>query len=489
MDTCERLPLFADESMDFVFSSHLLEHIENTQAALTEWWRVLKVGGYLVLYLPHAGLYPNIGEEGANPDHKHDFVPDDITGLMRLVGSWDLLRNESRDYDNGPGQPGNEYSFFQVFRKADHGMHVDMTAKPEKSACVVRYGGVGDMIQASSILPALKEAGYHVTMCTTPAGEEIVRHDPHIDDFLIQDKDQVPNHQLGEYWDALAARFDRFINLSESTEGSLLAMPGRAAYAWPASLRHSMMNHSYLEMVHSIAMVPRPFRAAFYPTEKEDRTASDRRGSMGRDNIVVLWVLRGTAPHKRTLYVDQVVARLLVVHKNIKVVLVGDPLCEILETGWEDEPRVIGRSGKWSIRETLAFARHADVVVGPETGVLNSVGCIKSVAKVVMLSHSSEKNLATGWENTIALAPSRDDAPCYPCHKMHQDWSTCLEHHYSEPFCERHGISTKGGILDCKTAACVAHVYPDAIYDAIETAAGLRGPALHVVKEAANGDQ
>ena len=48
-----RLGLFADESMNCVFSSHTLEHIEAHVSALREWWRLVKVGGHLVLYLPH----------------------------------------------------------------------------------------------------------------------------------------------------------------------------------------------------------------------------------------------------------------------------------------------------------------------------------------------------------------------------------------------------------------------------------------------------
>jgi len=47
------LRVFSDNSMDFVFSSHTLEHIEDTARALSEWWRVIKPGGYLILYLPN----------------------------------------------------------------------------------------------------------------------------------------------------------------------------------------------------------------------------------------------------------------------------------------------------------------------------------------------------------------------------------------------------------------------------------------------------
>lgn len=111
VETCERLPDFEDASQDFVFSSHLLEHIEDYASALKEWWRVIRPGGYLVLYLPHRDLYPRIGTAGSNPDHKHDFSQRDIERAMDgIEGGWDLLVNEFRD-------KGNEYSFFQVFKK------------------------------------------------------------------------------------------------------------------------------------------------------------------------------------------------------------------------------------------------------------------------------------------------------------------------------------------------------------------------------------
>src|SRR3990167_10232067 len=48
-----KLPMFADSCLDFIFSSHLLEHVEDYKSALKEWWRLVKVGGHLCLYLPH----------------------------------------------------------------------------------------------------------------------------------------------------------------------------------------------------------------------------------------------------------------------------------------------------------------------------------------------------------------------------------------------------------------------------------------------------
>lgn len=104
------MPMFASNYFDWVFSSHMLEHCENYGAVLKEMWRVIRNGGYLILYLPHCSFYPNIGTEGANPDHRHDFMPSDIVDAMKNIGSWDLIENQERNQDN-------EYSFFQVYKK------------------------------------------------------------------------------------------------------------------------------------------------------------------------------------------------------------------------------------------------------------------------------------------------------------------------------------------------------------------------------------
>ena len=109
----EDLSLFADNSFDGVYSSHLLEHLDDTEAVLTEWWRVIKVGGFLVLYLPDKEFYPNIGEPGANTDHVHDFTPEDIENIMIKLGSWDLVVNQRRNQ-------GLEYSFLQVYLRLEN---------------------------------------------------------------------------------------------------------------------------------------------------------------------------------------------------------------------------------------------------------------------------------------------------------------------------------------------------------------------------------
>ncbi len=81
-----------DTHFDFVYSSHCLEHVGDPRLALLNWWRVLKPGGHLILYVPHRDLYerrlslPSVW----NPDHKRFFLldrdePPDTVGLIPLI--------------------------------------------------------------------------------------------------------------------------------------------------------------------------------------------------------------------------------------------------------------------------------------------------------------------------------------------------------------------------------------------------------------------
>lgn len=381
-------------------------------------------------------LYRHFGklQEGIFPQAL-DFVvacnillPEAVASLVKVGGYACLimggrLRVLRRDPDSHPGK--SDWS------------EVDL-AIPPRSVCVVRYGGFGDMIQAANVLPALKREGYRVYMMTTPKGEEIVRHDPHIDEFLLQDTDQVPNEELGAYWAVQAARFERFINLSESIEGTLLAYPGRANHGWPISVRRRELNRNYLEWTAQLAEVPFARETRFYPTDEEEAAVSRfmaklRRRAAGVPAVGptnapatfnIMWTLAGSSVHKMYPHQDDVISQVLAQMPEATFTLTGDYACQLLEQGWENNHRVTCTSGRIGIRETLALAQRMDCVVGPETGVLNAVG-FEPMAKVCILSHSSPENLTKHWANTEAIEPPTH---CYPCHQLHHDRRHCPEH-------------------------------------------------------------
>lgn len=64
----------ADDSFDFVHSSHCLEHLVEPQEGLRNWLRIVRPGGYLIISVPDEDLY----EQGVfpstfNKDHKWTF--------------------------------------------------------------------------------------------------------------------------------------------------------------------------------------------------------------------------------------------------------------------------------------------------------------------------------------------------------------------------------------------------------------------------------
>ena len=81
-----------DYGYDYVYSSHTLEHMINPSIALSNWWRVLKKGGYLIIYIPDRDLYEKKKTlpSNWNLDHKFFFTleknePPCTIGINQLI--------------------------------------------------------------------------------------------------------------------------------------------------------------------------------------------------------------------------------------------------------------------------------------------------------------------------------------------------------------------------------------------------------------------
>lgn len=85
---------FQSESQDYVYSSHCLEHIEHDYHTISEWFRVLKPGGHLVIVVPHMYLYEKkaVLPSRWNADHKRFYTPGSL--LISVENS--LKPNEYR---------------------------------------------------------------------------------------------------------------------------------------------------------------------------------------------------------------------------------------------------------------------------------------------------------------------------------------------------------------------------------------------------------
>ncbi len=100
---------FAADSLDYIYSSHLFEdfNTEEQHKALTEWSRVLRDKGLLILLLPHQQRYVNTCQshnEQPNEHHKiAEFSPEYMENiivnfpqltLMKIYRFWDITADE-----------------------------------------------------------------------------------------------------------------------------------------------------------------------------------------------------------------------------------------------------------------------------------------------------------------------------------------------------------------------------------------------------------
>jgi len=127
------LPWFQDSSLDFVFSSHCLEHFSNPVKTLQNMLRVLRPYGYLVLILPDMRYYPERGQPGANPDHKWDCYPEMLLSMLQGLGKLEVaqldtlhsslegvkLTPRDRSIAQRYGHSTLNFSFEGVFRKLE----------------------------------------------------------------------------------------------------------------------------------------------------------------------------------------------------------------------------------------------------------------------------------------------------------------------------------------------------------------------------------
>ena len=183
MSANEGLGLFGDNVFDYVFDAHQLGDFSCTEAILREWWRVVKPGGFLILYEQDKDYYPLAGTPGADPLRKKDLYWDDAWGVLESFGNAEKV-SSSRHNES------NEYSWQLVVRKK-----FDTTAIPDeclwereeggkvvwprkkvtdKEALVIRYGGLGDTVWITPVLSQLKKEGYYVVMNCHEKAAEIV---------------------------------------------------------------------------------------------------------------------------------------------------------------------------------------------------------------------------------------------------------------------------------------------------------------------------
>jgi SAM-dependent methyltransferase len=164
-----RLP-FPDRSQDAVHSSHCLEHIHDYRAALAEWFRVLKIGGFLVVTVPHRWLYerkPTPTSRFGGNEHLRFYTAGSLATEIEASlppGTYRVrvLRDndDNFDYQVPPDQPPQGcYEIELVLQKIVPPAYVDvLDLSPRAKAVVAVYEALIQMMLSNANAPAFDTA-------------------------------------------------------------------------------------------------------------------------------------------------------------------------------------------------------------------------------------------------------------------------------------------------------------------------------------------
>lgn len=311
-------------------------------------------------------------------------------------------------------------------------------------AGVARFGGVGDNLIAASVLAPLKRQGYMTEVITSEPNHVVYHHNPYIDKLSVKNtdrdlpKDDIPAWQ--RWFEGRAREYDVFVHASHSCEGRHSIFRHMTQFWWPPELRRKLCAGSFLETVHDIAQVPYEFGPLFFPSEEERMFALRAKSAVGERCI--LWVLSGTRIDKVYPYATMAIAR-IINEVGAPIVLMGGPSEKehkmaltirdsvAVQNGGTNGlhlavPAIEGGDRCWPLRTSLTFALNCDLVVTPDTGTAWAVA-FEPMPKIVMVSHASVENITKHWVNTTTLHADHNRVPCWPCHRLHDDPSTCVE--------------------------------------------------------------
>ncbi len=288
----------------------------------------------------------------------------------------------------------------------------------EKKLCVIRYGAWGDAIMLSPVFKYYKEQKWYIILNCTQKCYDILKTNPYIDGFLIQEDNEIPFEKLEDHWTKLKKQFDKLINFSGSIESSLLIAPYQKEFEWSKEKRHKLCNINYYDRTMKLAGFPKKKGelGELYFTKNEEKWA--RKLTKKHSGFNVLVCLSGSSIHKIYPYMDAIINAIVDGLPNTHVFLVGEPGTKGII---DKHKQITDFCGEISIRKSFVLAKHLNLVISPETSVLVAAGCFDT-PKIALLSHGSEENLTKYYKNCHTIV---QNVSCQPCHKLHYQRDTC----------------------------------------------------------------
>lgn len=308
-----------------------------------------------------------------------------------------------------------------------------------KTCMIIRHGALGDGIMASVILPYLKQDGYEITFYANERVRSVLEYDPNISHWQMHEDGSVPLNELDDHWARISEGFDKVVNLTGTVENDMMFSYPQEEYFYSHRFRRKIAgNRNYYDNhIERAGYQPNGARNPILYFNAEENGRGKKWRTKHRKHFKIVWALSGSSIQKVYRYFEPVCLEFLARHNDARVFTVGDHTTKLLTF---KHPHVVNTM-LWEdmyFRDSMLLTKYADLVIGPETGIINAAGAFDT-PKICLLSHSGRENLTKYYKNEYSIKPDCKCHPCFILHKYKEIWkSVCELSDIGLPMCTQH---------------------------------------------------
>ena len=287
-----------------------------------------------------------------------------------------------------------------------------------KTVFIMRGGtGIGDLLMTTPLPRLLVAEGYDVDVGVWPKNRAVMEANPFVRALVPYPEGQ---EQLLDWQAKIETGYDRVIDLGYTlekkflhrTDGFFGPIPSMEARRAAAAGKNY---YTETRLAAGIEQSPGFDRPEIYASQEENGILDRYRHELKKDGRKQLfWNLNGSTKNKflskGLQYIKAVLAQ---VPGSIHHIITGT---NFDAANLPDDPRV--RIATWTLRTSILLTQLVDVVIGPESGLVNAAGSYDT-PKVILYSHSAPENLGGHFLNHYPICPECD---CHPCYLIPLDW-------------------------------------------------------------------
>lgn len=290
--------------------------------------------------------------------------------------------------------------------------------KPKSKRVIIFRGGrgIGDLLFTTPVPRLLVREGYQVDAAVRPQNKAVYQANPFISERVPYPKG-YDEAVWGEWLEKLEAEYGLVINLAYTVEREFLHKTDESLGAIPSltERREKAAGKNYYdETVRRAGFTLAPdehFRPEMYLDGCEEeilqdfRDAADKRGEK-----IVLWNFNGSTRNKQPVHGFRYLKAVLERFPQSRHYLVSN--VHFTSSAIPLDERVVHTGGQWNLRTAMLMTKVADLVVGPESALVNAAGCW-GTPKIILYSHSAPENLGGNFLKHHPIIPECDCSPCY----------------------------------------------------------------------------